>query len=174
MKVVEIEAPNDYKGLVKSLSGMYDKVVSVFLAGTIDMNSKETVDWQKNLVNHFKNMDETKENERIALVLLNPRRDEWDSSWKQEKGDNQFTEQVTWELESQEECDIIFMNFEPNSKSPITLLELGLFKDSNIMVVCSEDFYRLGNVDITCERYGVEMVTDYGEGIEKLYQKIIE
>jgi Nucleoside 2-deoxyribosyltransferase like len=33
------------------------------------------------------------------LIILNPRRDDWDDSWQQRADDPQFSEQVSWELE---------------------------------------------------------------------------
>jgi hypothetical protein len=43
----------------------------------------------------------------------------------------------------------------------ITLFELGLFARSGKLVVCCPDgFWRKGNVDVVCKRYGVETVGD--------------
>jgi hypothetical protein len=52
------------------------------------------------------------------------------------------------------------MYFCPDSKSPISLLELGLFKDKSIFVVCPAGFYRNGNVDIVCDRYDIPVFGD--------------
>jgi len=58
------------------------------------------------------------------------------------------------------------MYFDSNTKSPITLLELGLFTKvdkhlgttQKVVVCCPEGFYRKGNVDIVCERYNIIQV----------------
>lgn len=103
------------------------------------------------------------------VVLLNPRRDDWDSSWVQSKENPKFREQVEWELRAQEIADCILMYFDPRTKSPISLLELGLFARSNKMiVVCPEGFWRKGNVDVVCERYGVLQFETLEEAIEHL------
>ena len=48
------------------------------------------------------------------------------------------------------------MYFDPNTKSPISLLELGLFAHSKKLIVCCpEGFWRKGNVDIVCDKYGI-------------------
>ena len=48
------------------------------------------------------------------------------------------------------------MYFDPNTKSPISLLELGLFAQSKKLIVCCpEGFWRKGNVDIVCDRYNI-------------------
>jgi hypothetical protein len=50
------------------------------------------------------------------------------------------------------------MNFLPDTKSPISLLELGLYASSGKMLVCCpEGFWRKGNVDIVCEKYNVRV-----------------
>ena len=60
--------------------------------------------------------------------------------------------QVEWELEGLELCDIIIMYFDSNTKSPISLLELGLFAHKKKMIVfCPNGFWRKGNVDVVCK-----------------------
>lgn len=65
------------------------KVERVFLAGTIDMGNSE--DWQRELTDFLLSINP-------ELTIYNPRRDDWDSSWKQEIQNAQFNHQVTWEL----------------------------------------------------------------------------
>lgn len=120
---------------------------AVFLAGSIEMGAAE--DWQ------------TKATELLdGFTILNPRRDDWDSSWEQTIDNPQFREQVEWELEAMERADAILVYFDPATKSPITLLELGLwakgFPSQKMVVVCPDGFWRKGNVDIVCKRYRVK------------------
>ena len=137
MKAIEIKAPNKTP-------------IKIFLAGSIEMGNAE--DWQTKIVETFKDK---------PYVFLNPRRDDWDSSWEQVITNPQFNEQVTWELNSLDSADIIIMYFDPNTKSPISLLELGLHANSGKMIVCCpKGFWRKGNVDIVCERYDVPVVCD--------------
>lgn len=57
----------------------------------------------------------------------------------------------------------------PGSKSPITLLELGLFaKSGKLHVVCTEGFYRYDNVRITCAKYGVPVYASLTEAIGEI------
>lgn len=57
----------------------------------------------------------------------------------------------------------------PGSKSPITLLELGLFaKSGKLHVVCTEVFYRYDNVRITCAKYGVPVYASLTEAIGEI------
>ena len=125
-----------------------DDCFSIFLAGSIELGV--AVDWQTEFGNA---LDSPK------CVVLNPRRDEWDASWEQSIETPQFRGQVEWELEAQERADLIVMNFISETKSPITLLELGLFaKTGKLVVHCPDGFWRKGNVDIVCARYNVPQV----------------
>jgi hypothetical protein len=54
--------------------------------------------------------------------------------------------------------------FDPNTKSPVSLLELGLHaKERKLIVYCPEGFWRKGNVDIVCEAYKVKQVKTFEE-----------
>lgn len=130
---------------------------SVFLAGTIDMGSG--VDWQKDVAELF-------EKAPGNWVLFNPRQEFWDPD-----RENEMDYQVNWELSHLEDADYILMNFLPGSKSPITLLELGLFARSwKLYVVCTEGFYRYDNVRITCSKYGVPVYASLTEAIEAIVE----
>lgn len=133
------------------------KVSSVFLAGTIDMGN--SYDWQKDIIGVLEDYD---------VEIYNPRRDDWDSSWVQSIENEQFNHQVTWELSCLEKADLVVMYFGSNSKSPISLLELGLF-NKKVICYCPDDFYRKGNVDIVGERYGFPIYEDISEFIRAIY-----
>jgi hypothetical protein len=61
------------------------------------------------------------------------------------------------------------MYFDPNTQSPISLLELGLHaRDGKLIVLCPEGFWRKGNVDIVCEKYGVKQVESFEELIKAI------
>jgi len=118
---------------------------SIFLAGSIEMGNAEN--WQEPLSNRL--IDS-------GWVILNPRRDDWDNSLTQEFETPQFYQQVTWELNALEQADLIIMYFDPNTKSPISLLELGLYaRSGKLIVVCPDGFWRKGNVDIVCNYYNI-------------------
>jgi hypothetical protein len=140
MKSIHIKAPTIPSTVVPSQ-------VFVFLAGSIEMGS--AVNWQQTVVDAFP------EN----VVFFNPRRDDWDSTW--DHNSDKFNEQVNWELDMLEDADIILLYFDPSTKSPISLLELGLYARSHKLLVCCPDgFWRQGNVRVVCERYRVPYFTD--------------
>lgn len=147
--MIEIKAPNKISPTIKG--------IKIFLAGTIDMGDSE--DWQSKVVEHFKEYED--------IQILNPRRDDWDSSWVQEYENPQFYQQVNWELNALEKSHLIIFNFLPDSQSPITLLELGLMADKgNVVVCCPKKFWRSGNVHVICEKYGIPLF-DTMEGLLK-------
>lgn len=117
---------------------------SIFLAGSIEMGTAE--DWQTIVGNTLSH----------KFNILNPRRKDWDSSWIQSYDNPQFFQQVNWEINALEKADYILMYFDPNTKSPISLLELGMhLKSDKLIVVCPDGFYRKGNVEAVCSIYDV-------------------
>jgi Nucleoside 2-deoxyribosyltransferase like len=123
---------------------------SVFVAGSIDMGRAEP--WQSSVEQALAD---------LPVVILNPRRDEWDSSWLQSITNPQFRGQVEWELEAQEQASVIAMYFAPATQAPITLLELGLFaRSGRLLVCCPSGYWRRGNVEVVCARYGVPLFAE--------------
>jgi hypothetical protein len=136
---------------------------ALFLGGSIEMGA--VVDWQSVLsdvlLRDFEN-----------LTVFNPRRPDWDASWVQSLDNPNFDQQVTWEVDHMEASDIVLFYFHPQTKAPVTLLELGLLAPQHahgktVIVVCPDGFWRKGNVDFVCRRFGlvvlpsVEAIPDY-------------
>ncbi|MGM0421710.1 MAG: nucleoside 2-deoxyribosyltransferase domain-containing protein [Pseudomonadota bacterium] len=140
--MIEIKSPDAYD--------LYDEKAAIFLAGSIEMG--KAVDWQAEVSKKLTGHD---------ILILNPRRDDWNSSWEQSIDHPQFREQVEWELKALERSNKILMYFAPETKSPITLLEFGLYAKAapkKMTVCCPEGFWRKGNIDIVCNMYGVGQV----------------
>ena len=148
----EIKAINDYSGI---------NGIKIFLCGSIEMGKAEN--WQKIIVGALSPFD---------VLILNPRRDDWDNSWIQSIENKQFREQVEWELKAQEDADIIVINFDPTTKSPITLLELGLFHNKKMLVSCPKEYFRRGNVEIVCKRYNIAFYENIFQIIKELLKII--
>lgn len=146
---------------------IFTNKLSVFLAGSIEGDTAER--WQDLIINNFKN---------APITLLNPRREQWDNNWEQNINNPQFKQQVEWELSALEQSDMIILYFDKSTKSPISLLEMGLFaKSGKLVVCCPKGFWRKGNVDIVCERYGIKQV-DNVQGlineIEKRFENVLK
>lgn len=141
-----------------SLSLLDSRSPSVFLAGSIEMDDAPR--WQDQLVAALEDTD---------LVVLNPRREAWNAAWEQRMSCEPFRTQVEWELEGLERADLVCFYFAPATKSPISLLELGLSaRAGRAIVCCPEGFWRRGNVEIVCARYGIPRVETLDELVEHL------
>ena len=121
--------------------------LNLFLGGSID--NGEALDWQKALIGELNSEDTIK-----PIMIYNPRRDNWDKDVDKKE----LELQIKWELYHLERADLVVMNILGGSKSPISLLELGLFARTNkLLVFCSPSFYRFDNVKVTCEQYSVPL-----------------
>jgi len=120
----------------------------VFLGGSIDMG--KAVDWQAQMIAALADQD---------VVILNPRRPDWNPAWKPVAEEPEFRRQVEWELAALESADVVVLYLTPGSQAPISLLEMGLHaRTGKLVVLCPEGFWRKGNVDITAQKYGVKQV----------------
>ena len=124
----------------------------IFLGGTIDNGASE--DWQQVVGQYLV--------DNYECVVLNPRRDNWDSTWVQDISNDQFRQQVQWELDGMDLANIIIINLTSGSLSPISLLELGLQATRRVLlfVACAPDFWRRGNVQVICDRYNIPLYDD--------------
>lgn len=153
--MLEIKPPNHYEQAEDQLS--------IFIAGSIEMGKAEN--WQDKFVSEITDDD---------VIIYNPRRDDWDSSWVQSIDNPQFKNQVEWELKYLDLSDIKVFYFDPNTKSPITMAELGLIAgwgDVGI-VYCPMGFWRKGNVDIMCVKFGIKMVSTWEDLIAQTRKEL--
>ena len=144
------------------------KPYKVFLAGSIEMGVAE--EWQETVTKHLDKFD---------IEIYNPRRDDWDSTWKQDPSEGtQFREQVDWELEHIVDSDLTVIYFDAETKSPISLLELGIVLglDNEVLVYCPETFYRYGNVAVTMNFFGKQdkLYTDKEQWIAAIEEELKE
>lgn len=128
---------------------------SMFLAGTIDLGKSE--DWQKKVCDTVEKL----QCRNARLVVFNPRRKEWSDD------EGEMQKQIKWELNHMEKADMIIMFIAKGSKSPISLMELGIHaKEKKLVVFCSESFYRFENIEETCKFYNIPLVkTDTADTI---------
>lgn len=137
--------PYDYDNSKYIIDGVMP--LNLFLGGTID--NGESLDWQSALTDELCSSDTVH-----PIMIYNPRRAEWPNGDDKEEIDKQ----INWELYHLERADLIVMNILGNSKSPISLMEIGLFaKEHKLIVFCKPNFYRYDNVRIVCERYKVPL-----------------
>lgn len=119
---------------------------SVILYGSIE---RGTTDWRVDLASSLSSM---------PIIILNPDRKDWDSTWVEDIVCAKFKEQVEWEMDHAKLADVIAFHFGPSTDAPVTLLELGMYAASGKVVVhCDPGYRRKGNVQIVCERYGIPL-----------------
>jgi nucleoside 2-deoxyribosyltransferase len=142
----------------------YEQNQTVFLAGSIEMGT--AVDWQATVRAAMSDYD---------IAIFNPRRDDWDPTWTQSINNPKFKEQVDWEMDAIDMADIVVFYFDPNTKSPITLLELGLCAASGVetIVCCPDGYWRKGNVEIVCNRFKMPLVATLEELVYKLKRELV-
>lgn len=148
--MIEVQAPDSYD--------IEDDPI-IFLAGSIAMGMAEP--WQAYVVDALDGLD---------CLVLNPRRDNFDPDVTQDITDHTFNTQVRWELDGLDDADIIVFYFDPNTKAPVTLAELGLHladHHKKLVVCCPPGFWRRGNVQILCERYGWPLLDTLEELVEE-------
>jgi len=141
----------------------------IFLAGSIAEGTAEN--WQNEVMQKFDDYEDD------VLTVLNPRREEFNTSVKQTIDDPELSEQVNWELDGMDEAVYILVHFHPDTQAPITLLELGLHaKDrfGGLVVCCPDGFYRQGNVEIVCQRYDIPFFKNLDDAVQCLRNYIDE
>lgn len=133
--------------------------VSVFLAGSIEMDKADH--WQRRVIDKFSLYE--------GLTFYNPRRDDYQVWQKQTIDNHYFRTQVEWELDALKASTFIFMYFDPNTQSPISLLEFGMyFNSKKLIVVSPHGFWRRGNLEVCCTRSGIYLHDNLDSGINEL------
>ena len=122
--------------------------VSIFLAGTTSKTDEP--DWRETLIDAIKH---------LPVTIFNPKRDDWDSTWKEYFSDQRWAEQVKWEFDMQEDADVVVVFFHGVSPAPISLLELGLWvRDGKVIACAKDDYSKRGNVEEVCWRHSTPCV----------------
>lgn len=165
------DSVNGEKTHIKYESGLW----RIFLGGTIEMGNSRN--WQGEFFTKLSSkLFSSKQKESTQIAVLNPRRDNWDSTWKQTIKNKNFKDQVNWEMDMLHCSDIIVFNILPNSKSPITLLEIGyiagLPHTKKVFICCPDEFYRKGNIEVVCDRYGFNLFDDEDEMFDEVFKVV--
>lgn len=123
---------------------------SVILYGSI-----EKLDWREDFAASLSD---------LPVIVLNPNRADWDSTWVEDISCSKFKEQVEWEMDYAQVADVIAFHFGSATAAPISLLELGMYAGTGKVVVhCDPGYPKLGNVQIVCAKYAIPMVSEMDE-----------
>jgi hypothetical protein len=134
---------------------------SVFLAGTTSKVDK--MDWRETISASLS---------ELPITIFNPYRTDWDSTWREEIDFAPYREQVLWELDKQTKATLVVVYFHPATQAPVSLLEFGLSAHipDEVIAVCPKGFWKRGNIQIVCQKYGIELLND----IDELHPAIIK
>lgn len=151
----EVKAPTNYDATTGT---------SIFLGGSIDQGEAEN--WQDKVARALDDLD---------VTILNPRRDDWDSSWEQSIDNPEFVQQVEWEIKAQEDADVLLYYFTKDSKSPVTMFEAGAWGTKGDCVLCVEaGFYREANLQIYARHWKVPIYDNFDDMIADLHTLLAE
>ena len=124
----------------------------VFLAGSIDLYL--STNWRAEIINkigqtfHFFDPTIASHNELTDVEMKN---------------------HINWELDAMNMADKIILHFLPTAKSPISLVELGLYATSKkLIVICPKLFYKSRYVYTLCEKYNVPVFENLDESLSML------
>jgi len=129
---------------------------SIFLGGGIT----NCPDWQRDMVKMLSVAD---------LILLNPRRDDFDTS------DLSMSEnQIKWEFDHLRIADSILLWFTCETLCPITLYELGYWagQDKKIFVGCHPDYARKFDVEMQLSLLGGRKRVKIADSLEELSDQV--
>jgi hypothetical protein len=136
---------------------------AIFLGGSIEMGKAE--EWQAKIENELEDLD---------VVIFNPRRLDFDATQKQSADNPYIREQIEWERKYLDYCHILAFYFAPNTVSPITLFEVGVYThkhqlgDAKIVLYCPEGYARKANVDINCKWDGIPQSNSWEDFIKDI------
>lgn len=135
----------------------------IFLAGTID--NGESANWQEEVIIALETISP-------EIQIINPRRESWDKSASQKPDNAELVKQIQFELLHLQTADAVLMWLAPESKSPISLLELGILcgqahGTNRAIVGTTEDFYRYANIVVTTNAFKVPLVGSLNELISQ-------
>lgn len=141
--------------------------ISIFLAGTTVKTTGPN--WRETLISDLS---------QYPVTIIDPYQPKWDSTWREDMSDSRFREQVEWELHMQDCANIVAILFHPESQAPISLLELGLCarggEQKTVVVGCPEGFWKRGNVQVVCQRFGIPLLDSEDEFRRVVVEKVEE
>jgi hypothetical protein len=137
---------------------------SIFLAGSTARTDEP--DWRETLKAALAH---------LPVTIIDPVRTDWDSSWREDISFPPFREQTEWELDLQDQADIVVFFFHPRTPAPVSMLELGLCARSGRAVVgCPPGYWKKGNVDTVATRLGLKLVEDKEDLVEAVRERLRE
>ena len=124
---------------------------TVFLGG----NMKSP--WRKEVIDLLSEQD-------LDMVILDPTVNDWETKIGSEDADNPaFVAQTNWEHMGLIMADVEVFFYDDKSISPITLVEMGLYKSINSIVHLSDDYEKAAYIRYVSRRFGLPVVQSVKE-----------
>ena len=121
----------------------------IFLAGSID--NRYFGNWRKKVIEEIGDSN----------IILDPTNTNHDKL-----SDEDMKLHIQWELDALSKANTILLNFLPDSKSPISLVELGLYVTSNkLIVICPKAFYKSRYVYTLREKYNTPIFDNINKAL---------
>lgn len=125
----------------------------VFLAGSIDLNLDGN--WRQEVTDQVGD----------KVHFIDPTISGHDAM-----DDLQMENHINWELDMLNLADKVFLNFLPESKSPISLIELGMYaRTSKLIVVCPNAFFKSRYIKTLCKKYKIPLFTTVDTAIRATF-----
>lgn len=124
-----------------SLSSIEDDRFIVFLGGGMRKP------WRNTLIKKLEKLKLEK------LIIIDPSVDDYDPA-----DTKKFPKQTDWEHEGLEKSDIEVFHFDDSSESPISLVELALYKSPNTLIHIEKGYKRDYYVEYLAKRFDLHMV----------------
>ena len=97
------------------------------------------------------------------LIIIDPTIDDWASIGKNDISNPDYVRQTDWEHMGLIKADIEVFHFDSSSVSPITLIEMGMYK-SQESIICVESGYRKkAYIEYMGDRYGMPVTRTINE-----------
>ncbi|KAH7129931.1 hypothetical protein B0J13DRAFT_563553 [Dactylonectria estremocensis] len=127
--------------------------LSIFLAGTTSATGEP--DWRDELSKSLADQ---------PVTIFNPKRDDWDSTWREDFSDKRWADQIQWELDMQDAASVIVVLFHRATAAPVSLAEMGMASRTGKLVACALDgYYKRGYVEAVCRKYKAPFVSTEDE-----------
>lgn len=127
--------------------------LSIFLGGTASDTGEP--DWREALNKGLADQ---------AVTIFDPKRDDWDATWREDFSDTRWADQIQWELDMQDTADIIVVLFHGVTAAPVSLAEMGMASRTGKLIACALDGYcKKGYVEAVCRKFKAPFVRSEDE-----------
>ena len=131
---------------------------SIFLGGSMT----ETNDWREHFIEGFKSYD---------VSFLSPYRKNQPNITDEnlDLNDPAIIEHIKWVNNAIDDAWMVFLYFDPSTKSPLSLLDFAdLCKNKKAIVCCPKDFWKSTIIKTVCIEFNVQFFEDLENYIEYL------